>query len=380
MSPAPHQIMPDKAMRKGGVKVLAAAGSSGGHIFPALGFLDALRNKDKEARLLLVLPKRVAGGVLTGGIEHKLSYISVSPFALRLDFKNAAAALNFFKGLLQSLFLLFEFRPDIVVGFGSFDSLPVLLSAWLLRIKTMIHEQNVIPGRANRLLAKFADKVAVSFVESGDYLKVSPKKVVYTGNPIRSELKKIDRLEALRFFEFDDGGLNVVAMGGSQGSRRINSCFLEAVSMLADKSALQVIHIAGENERALLEKKYREMGVKARVEGFLRQMHYAYSICDLAVSRAGAAAIAELIYFRIPAIIVPYPFAYQHQLHNARTLEKMGAAVVIHEQRLEAAGLSRLLEDFIGNPERLKAMRSCYGRQPCVNSGQLLAAEALSLR
>ncbi|MFH0935345.1 MAG: undecaprenyldiphospho-muramoylpentapeptide beta-N-acetylglucosaminyltransferase [Candidatus Omnitrophota bacterium] len=371
--------MPANEMRKGGVKVLAAAGSSGGHIFPAVAFLDSLRNKHKGIDLLLVLPKRVETSHLVSGLCYQVRYISVSPIRFRLDCRNFIAVLRFFKGWLESLFLLFEFRPDMVVGFGSLDSVPVLLSAWLLRIKTLIHEQNVIPGRANRFLAKFADKVAVSFAATKDYLKINPEKVVFTGNPMRQELKEIDRPAALHFFGFNDLKFTILVMGGSQGSQRINSSFLKAISTVPDKSGLQVIHIAGEKECAALEISYREMGLNARVFVFLEQMQYAYSICDLAVSRAGATAIAELIFFRVPVIIIPYPFAYNHQLSNAEILEKMGAAVVIKDDQLDTAGLKQALDGLMHNPERLALMRSYYSGALKANANDLLAQEALSL-
>ncbi|MDI6605755.1 MAG: undecaprenyldiphospho-muramoylpentapeptide beta-N-acetylglucosaminyltransferase [Candidatus Omnitrophota bacterium] len=361
------------------MKVLVAAGSSGGHIFPAVGFLDGLRNKYKGIELLLVLPKRVRTSHLVYDLHYKVRYISVSPISFRLDFKNFIAILRFFKGWFESLFLLFEFKPDIVVGFGSLDSVPVLLSAWLLRIRTLIHEQNLIPGRANRLLAKFADKVAVSFAETKDYLKINQEKVVFTGNPLRQELKKIDRPAALHFFGFDDLKFTILVMGGSQGSQRINSCFFKAISTVPDKSRLQVIHIAGERDRAALERSYKEIALNARIFAFLKQMQYAYSICDLVVSRAGATAISELIFFRVPAIIIPYPFAYKHQFGNAEILEKMGTAVVIKDDQLDAARLRQALDGLMHNPERLALMRSYYSGALEANANDLLTQEALFL-
>lgn len=361
------------------MKVLAAAGSSGGHIFPAIAFLDRLKDKHEGINLLLVLPKRVRNSHLVDHIHHQIRYISVSPISLRPDLRNFIAALRFFKGWFESLFLLFEFRPDIVVGFGSLDSVPVLLSAWLLRVKTLIHEQNVIPGRANRFLAKFADKVAVSFTETKEYLRINREKVVFTGNPMRQELKEIDRPAALRFFGFNEFKFTILVMGGSQGSQRINASFLKAMSMLPDKSGLQVIHIAGEKECAALERSYREIGLNARVFAFLEQMPYAYSISDLAVSRAGATAIAELIFFRVPAVIIPYPFAYNHQLSNAQILQKMGAAVVVRDEQLDAHGLKQALDGLLHDPERLAFMRSCYSGALKADANDLLAQEVLSL-
>ena len=167
------------------MRILVITGASGGHIFPALGFLDILRDKYKDISTLLVLPR--INNIINQmqKFDYQVKYISVSSIKLNLDFKNFMAIFRFFKGTLESIVILLSFKPDIIVGFGSLVSVPMVMLAWLLRIKTLIHEQNVIPGRANRFLARFNDKIAVSFAETEGYLKKYKRKVVLTGNPIR---------------------------------------------------------------------------------------------------------------------------------------------------------------------------------------------------
>ncbi len=360
------------------IKVLVVTGSSGGHIFPALSFLHTLKDKYKNLDTLLVLPKRAKEFGLVPK-DWKAGYLSISTIKFAPDFKNLIAVLKFLKGSLESLYLLVEFRPDVVVGFGSLNSIPIILFAWAFRIKTLIHEQNVMPGRANRLLAKFSDKIAISFSETKNYLK-SNHRIVFTGNPIRQELRVVkDRQEALSFFGFDDNKFTILVMGGSQGSHRINVCFLKAILMMPDRSKFQIIHLAGPKDLELLDSGYRDLGVGFKLFTFLKDMQYAYSIADLAITRAGATTIAELAFFGIPAIIIPYPFAYKHQLNNAKVLSKHATAIFIKDNELDPEKLREVLVDLMNNPNKIRLMRSHYNRISKTNANDLLIDEVFSL-
>ena len=359
------------------MRVLVSVGPSGGHIFPALSFLDTLKKKQKNLDALLVIPSRsIKADILTD--SWKIEYTSISPIRLSFDFRNLIAIFGLLKGSLESLILLIKFRPDIVVGFGSLTSIPLISLAWFFRIRTLIHEQNVIPGRANRLLAKFSDRIAISFPETKDYLKVKKEKIVLTGNPIRQELKRVDKPKALDFFGFNADKFTILVMGGSQGSHRINLSFLEAVSMMSDTSRVQIIHLTGLKDYALLDKRYKDLKIRIKLFTFLKEMHYAYSVSDLVVSRAGATTVAELIFFRLPAIIIPYPFAYKHQVGNAEVLERMGSAIVIKDNELDANILRRTLDDFINNTDKINLMRSHYDEAPRANANDLLADAVIS--
>ncbi|MDD5167054.1 MAG: undecaprenyldiphospho-muramoylpentapeptide beta-N-acetylglucosaminyltransferase [Candidatus Omnitrophica bacterium] len=362
------------------MRVLVATGASGGHIFPALSFLYALREKDKGIDSLLVLPERgIRSQIAFAG--YTVKYLPIYPIKLRLDSKNLAALFAFIKSFFLSLSILIKFKPDIVVGFGSIDSVPMVMLAWLFRIRTLIHEQNVIPGKANRLLAKFADKIAISFAETKDYLHISPDRICFTGNPIRPELKRLAKKEALDFFGFNEEGFTILVVGGSQGSHTINMAFLGALSIMQPGRSLQVIHISGNKDLDLLSERYKLLSanVKPKLFAFLKEMQYAYSASDLVVSRAGATTIAELINFSLPAVIIPYPFAYKHQSKNADILKRNGCAEVIEEDALSAEGLKEALDKFINNGKRIESMRSNYNNKFRSNAADLLVKEALSL-
>ena len=360
------------------MKILVITGASGGHIFPALGFLETLKNKYRNLDVLLVLPRKGVTNQIRN-IDCKVNYVSFSSINLRFDFRNLVSGLIFFKGSWESMFILAQFRPDIVVGFGSLVCVPMILFAWLFRIKTLIHEQNVIPGRANRFLAKFTDKIAVSFAETFDYLQDYKRKIVLAGNPIRGGLRPVDKNKALDFFGLKSNKFTILVMGGSLASHRINLGFLKAVSAIAGKPGLQVIHLAGAKDVDFLKENYKDLNIDSRLFNFLESMQYAYSACDLVVSRAGATSIAEIMFFGLPAIIIPYPFAYRHQLANAKVLESIGSGIIIQDKDLDSDILKKNIENLINNNDRIEAMRSCYGNIPRMNTNDLLAEAALSL-
>lgn len=360
------------------MKVLVVAGASGGHIFPALSFIETLKSEYKDCDILLVLPKKSIKTKVVPDV-CALKFISAANIRFSFSLNNIKPILNFIKGFIESFIILVEFRPDIVVGFGSLNSVPLLLFAWLMRIKTLIHEQNVIPGRANRLLSRFSDRVAISFEQTKDYLSVSRDRLVVTGNPLRKELKKTDKQEALNFFGFKEGLFTILVMGGSQGSQKINESFVNAIIPLTDKFKLQVIHLAGAKDLDSLNDSYRVLKIKARLLTFLDNMQYAYSIADLAVTRAGATTITELISFAIPAIIVPYPFAYGHQRSNAALLENEGCCIIIDDANLSPGILKQKIGSFLRDPKKLDGMRLKYSKFLKNNASEALVNTAFLL-
>lgn len=341
------------------MKVLAVTGSSGGHIFPALAFLEALKEKHKNIDALLLLPeKRAIKNIKNPGYEVK--YVSMPSLELRVSLTNITNTGKVIEGFLKSVFIVLKFQPDVIIGFGSLLTVGVVLCGWLLRIKTFIHEQNAVPGRANRLLAKFADKIAVSFDETIGYLQKHKNKTIVSGNPLRNSLCRIDKSKALDFFGFGADKFTILVMGGSLGSHKINMEFFKAVSLLKNKSVLQIIHLSGTSDYETLYESYRKTGINFSLFGFFDRIEFAYSASDIVIARAGATTIAEIINFSLPAILIPYPYAYRHQYRNAKVLEDKGCAVVFEEEKLSAQLLAEKLEDFVSNKEKLETLRAGY--------------------
>lgn len=357
------------------MKVLVVGGLSGGHIFPALAFLDALRLKNKRVTTLLVLPK----AVLAKGLrieQESVRFVPTSNIVFKISRAGFLSIIKFIAGIYASLFLLIEFRPDVVVGFGSIVCAPFIILAWVFRIKTLIHEQNVIPGRANRLLGYFSDKIALSFKETAQYLPAAiAAKAPVTGNPLRKDLVKMDRQEAARFFGFDSQKVTILVMGGSLGSRNINTFFLAALTALKEKNDLQVIHLSGARDFVFLKTAYEKIGAAVRLYAFFDQMQYAYSAATLAICRAGASSITEIIAFGLPAIIIPYPYAEGHQTANAQLLQKKGSALLIKDEELSAELLLRKMEELLNDRSRLSGMRAALDGFASPNAAMALAEQ-----
>jgi len=353
-------------------------GASGGHIFPALSLIARLKDSPEDIDTLFVLPRKNIGSQIISD-SGRIEYLPVSKFRMEYSFKNLVEIFNFLKSFYKSIFILVEFRPSVVVGFGTLICVPMVFWAWFFRIKTIIHEQNVLPGRANRLLAVCADKIAVSFPQTKEYLKAYEAKVIFTGNPIKRELKRYPKKEARGFFGLDDNRSTILVMGGSQGSHRINYAFLAALESINEPDRLQIIHLTGKEDYNLLKDSYGNMKVDVRLFGFLKEMQFAYSAADLVISRSGATTIAELVYFALPAILIPYPFAYRHQLFNARVLESYRVALVIEDAALGKTGLGKVIASLLDDPLRISSMRDSYKNISRPEADNLLAKEVLSL-
>lgn len=348
------------------MKVLVVAGPSAGHSYPAVAFIERLKERCDYAAVQLVLPYSAVRKI-SFYPPCPVQYVNVSTPA-----PNIKKIAEFINGWVKSFFILVRFQPDIVVGFGSIVSVPFVIFAWLLRMKTLIHEQNVLPGRANKLLAVFADKIAVSFDQTKQYFRNYLPKLTVTGNPLRKKIIRLDRAAALNYLGLASDKRTILVMGGSQASSKINREFIQAVSLLKD-SNIQVIHLSGSKDFGVLKQGYEKLNIKFCLFAFFDFMEYAYSAADLVVSRAGATSIAEIIFYQLPAILIPYPYAYQHQLINAKVLEEKGCGVIIEEENLGAAGaLKEKLQWFLDNQSKLAEMRAAYQKFPKTDAGELL--------
>jgi UDP-N-acetylglucosamine--N-acetylmuramyl-(pentapeptide) pyrophosphoryl-undecaprenol N-acetylglucosamine transferase len=275
------------------------------------------------------------------------------------------------RGFFRSRSLLKKVRPALVVGFGGYVSFPVLLAAKSMRVRTALHEQNVVPGRANRVLARFTDAVALSHEESRVYFDRSTRLRV-TGNPIRSSIEKNLRLEALEFFGFSSDKKTLLVLGGSQGAESVNRLFLAGLSFLdrTFKKKIQVLHLCGRMDPVDSEEICRRREVHARAFSFFDRMDLAYGAADLCLGRAGATFLAEIEAKGIPAILVPYPFADGHQRENARVFSDRGLAVIAEQKELTPERLARLIEGMF---ERLQGGVASKARQTRPNARVLLA-------
>ena len=340
------------------MKIMLFSGGSGGHLVPAMALAEQLESED---RCFFVSTRRPVDQILSadGSRSVKWETVGLQPFApLRRWFSPWYLACQIQAvGKIRSM--IRGARPDVVVGFGGYLSAVGVMAARGAGIPTVIHEQNVLPGRANRLLAWVADAVAVSFPETRRHL---PKgmKVEETGNPMRIRAGSATAARARAELGFEPKRPVLLVMGGSQGSRTINRLVLGMWEQIpaTRRQELQVLHLAGPQEAGFVERAYRGLGgVKAVVVPFLHQMDLALAAATLAVSRAGATGIAEMAVMGVPSILIPYPHAGGHQRANARWMQQIGGAVVLEEGELSAVRLAKEVEGLLADPRRIEVMR-----------------------
>jgi UDP-N-acetylglucosamine--N-acetylmuramyl-(pentapeptide) pyrophosphoryl-undecaprenol N-acetylglucosamine transferase len=245
-----------------------------------------------------------------------------------------------------------RFKPQVVLGFGSYASfVPVLIAAWK-RIPCAVHEQNAHPGVTNRFLGKRVQRVFLSFPDEQGWF--DPQKVRVTGNPVRTSLITLGGKEKIYTHQ---SGHRVLILGGSQGAQAINQAVLQALPQLLPQG-VQVLHQAGERHYAEFSAHYDAFDPdQAKVVPFIQDMAAAYSWADLVVSRAGASTVAELTVIGRPSVLIPFPYAvHQHQLHNAKLLEKAGAAMVVEQSYLPEVDLADMILNLLALPDKLLAM------------------------
>jgi len=278
-------------------------------------------------------------------------------------------------------------RPDAVIGFGGYVSIPVGLAAALRRVPLVLHEQNSVPGIANRVLSRFAEAVAVTYEESAPSF-AHPGRVVVTGNPVRRAVLDADRDAGRRSLGLSTDAPVLLVFGGSRGARHLNSALVALRDQLLAVPGLQIIHVAGKAEAssvsAALYQSGGDGGGRWRVLEYLDDMGSALAACDLVVARAGATSIAEITALGVPSVLVPYPYATDdHQTKNARTLVAHGAAEVIADADLDGQRFGDAVVRLLGDAEvraTMAAASRALGRPDAASRVADLARSAASRR
>ena len=247
------------------MRILVASGGSGGHIFPAVCVFEYLK-KNKDSDILFVTTRKQSDRKMISRATDNIKTITIGPMPAPLEKpfltgpasqKKGLGHIGFFVkfalGFMQSIFIMLKFKPDVVVGFGGYVCGPIILAARFLRIPSLIHEQNVYPGRANKLVSKFATKIALGFQETKKYFNKA--NVFVAGNPIRDEFASTNRRQAREKLGIQDAEFNILVMGGSQGSHKINMIAVEAIRKIKNKvGGICVTHLTGKDDADVVKK------------------------------------------------------------------------------------------------------------------------------
>ncbi len=343
------------------MKVVVAGGGTAGHVFPAVALAERLRDDGHEITFV--------GS--PDGQEARLVPAAGFPFhPVRAQKMVRTASLRTATAPVVAIRSVRDARPfvrgaRVVVGVGGYVSAPTVLAARRAGARVVLHEQNAIPGLANRLLSRRADVVALSFADAAARFPRRTRTVV-TGNPVRAAVAAVpDRrpeliAEARASMDLEPGRTTVCVFGGSQGARSLDRLISGAADALAERSDLQLLVLTGPANLALLRVAVeRERPLRVRAIGFLDRIELALAVADLAVSRGGSGHLTELAVCGIPAVVVPYPHATEnHQEANARELERAGAVEVAVEATLTPEGLARRIAGLVDDADARAAMRT----------------------
>lgn len=337
-------------------RVIVTTGGTGGHIFPALAVAEEIKARHRDATVLFMGGKYGPEGDIAAQANIEFVGLPVRGFMGR-GLRMLGAGMGMLRALTKAVIVIRRFKPDAVIGFGGYAAFAGVMGARYVGVPTAIHEQNAIPGMANKILSRRVDRV---FVSLPDVKAIFPEeKTVFTGNPVRAAIAEL----ALDEERTDrEAGKRVLILGGSQGARAINDCVLANLTALIDADII-LWHQAGTADVERVRDAYRKNGgEKMRVDGFIRDMAAAYAWADIVVCRAGATTIAELACAGLPALFIPFPAAaHDHQTHNARLFAAVGAAELLPQSKIEQgrgtpALLVERLEALVNDPEKLRAM------------------------
>lgn len=334
-----------------------AGGGTGGHVTPALALGEALRSKGDE--VLFIGSARGLESRLVPDAGFNLEILPSEQVMGRNLLGQIRGAFAILRSTFTARRILKRFDADAVISVGGYAAMPAALAAKTLSRPLFLVEPNAIPGRVNKLTARFARTVFVGFESTRGNLPSGPESIC-VGVPLRRALYRAfaDRPEK----GVPGTPLRVFVFGGSQGARQLNENVPNALSRLRKKS-VEVFHQTGEADRADVEARYAELGLPAEVVSFEHEMAKRYEWADLVICRAGALTVAELALARMPALLIPYPFAADdHQSANANALEQAGAARSLDAKPLDINALAQAVAEFVTTPGRLVLMREAADR------------------
>ncbi len=336
------------------MKIVLTGGGTGGHIIPLLAVAQKIKEKNPQVQFMFIGPKGKMEKKLMESQNIPARYVLVGKLRRYFSFHYIT---DFFKiplGIIQALWYLLVFMPDAIFSKGGYASFPVVVAGWLYRIPTLIHDSDANPGLANSILAKFVNRVAVSYPRAEKYFLA--RKVVLTGNPLRADIAQGNAEKARKMFSFLDSKKVIFVWGGSQGAQAINNKILDILPELLKK--YQVIHQTGDRNFEEVKHKVGELGIKIGRDGYValpfikEELKDVFALADLIISRSGSNSISEIAANGKPSIIIPLKnSANNHQRMNAYAVAKMGGCIVLEESNLGAHMFLEKIDEIMENDE-----------------------------
>ena len=358
------------------MRVIVTAGGTGGHIYPALAIIDKIKEMEPNSEFIYIgTHNRMEKDIVPEhGIKYEVLEIYGLSTSLKLMGRNIKNIFLINKAYKRSVAIMKEFKPDVVIGVGGYVTFPVIKAAHKCGVKTFIHEQNSIPGKANKMLLKYVDLVGVSFKDSLKYFE--GHNAVMTGNPCSENAIKINKINKENY-GLDKNKKSILIFNGSLGSSTMNDKLIEFLKDI-EKEDYQVLYITGKNSY----KNFKDIKFPKNVfvEPYVDNLSGLMKDMDLIVSRAGASSVAEITALRIPSILIPSPYvANNHQFYNALSVSGANAGIMIEEKDLNKDLLKSKVAEILSSPSKIKEMKDNLASISVDNSQTIIYEELKKL-
>ncbi len=345
------------------MRVVISAGGTGGHIYPAIAIINKIRLQEPNSEFLYIGTHNRMEKDIIPALNIPYEAIKVYGFNRRYMLRNIKNIFLLIKGYRRSRKLIKRFNPDVVIGVAGYVTVPVILAASRLKYKTFIHEQNSVPGKANKFLSKYATKIGISFKSTISFFPAS--KTIFTGNPCSEEAINKPAMTKEELGLSVNKRLVYIVMG-SLGATKISNILIETLPLFEPKS-YEVIFVTGKDSYEDVIKNPFPSNVK--IFPYIDNQTRVMKLADVMVSRCGASTLSEIIALEIPSILIPSPYVPDnHQYKNAMDLITENAAVLIEEKDLSNIILVKIIDDLIGNTEKIKEMKAKLNKMSIPNS------------
>ena len=361
------------------IRVIISGGGTGGHIFPAIAIANALKAIDDSIDILFVGAEGKMEMDKVPAAGYKIEGLPITGIKRAASVDNLKFPFKLLKSLSKASSIVKKFNPHVAVGVGGYASGPLLFMANINNVATLIQEQNSYPGITNKILSKRAKKVCVAYDKMERFFPLD--KIVFTGNPVREDIKHIDgkRSEAAKFFGLDENIITLLVVGGSQGARSINRALMAGLSKIND-AGIQLIWQTGVSFFQEAKSAAEQINPsRLKVYDFIGKMDLAYAIADAVVGRAGASTVSELCIVKKPAILVPLPTAAEdHQTKNCLALVERNAALLVKDSDASSQLIDQAIA-LIKNEELRSLLAHNIAPLACPNAAQEIAQHIISI-
>ena len=362
-------------------RIILSGGGTGGHIYPAVSVAEALKKRfGEDVEILFVGAEGKMEMTLIPKLGYNIKGLTIVGLQRRFTWKNFTLPYCLLRSLNQARRIIKEFKPDVVAGFGGYASAPIVFVAQMMGVPTVIQEQNSYAGLVNKIVGKRAKSVCVAY--DGMERFFDKKKIVYTGNPLRSAFgnSSIDRKEAFAHYGLQEGVPTILVVGGSLGTRTLNNMMKSWITTLGGEAPVQVVWQTGR----FYEKEMREFFANYPTKGitllpFIDRMDYAYEIADVVISRSGACTVSELCLAKKPTLFVPSPnVAEDHQTKNAMALVDKEAAMMVRDVEAVDCGVVTALK-MVGDEAMLSKLSENIAKLATPDAAERVADEIVKL-